>query len=129
MVVTQGSTSTSANHWISDDYTQLTAAGVTAATKVKGMRSHTFQVTLANKNTNVIVGIQGSTDGTSFGELSLDSTAVTGLAITTNRATITADGIYIITVKNTPLHSVKFNFISESGGTTATLDVVYYGQS
>lgn len=129
MVVTQGSTSTSGVQWISDDYTQLIAAGVTGATKVKGIRNHTFQVTVAAINTNVIVSVDGSADGTSFGELTMDSTAVTGLAITTNRATITANGTYIITVKNTPLHSVKFNFISESGGAAATLDVVYYGQS
>lgn len=129
MVVTQGSTSTSGTQWISDDYTQLTAVGLTAATRVRGMKNHTFQVTLANKNTNVIVGISGSTDGTSFGEVPLDFTAVTGGAITANRITLTVDGTYLITVKNTPLHSVKFNFISEAGGATATLDVVYYGQS
>lgn len=128
MVVTQGSSSTSPM-WISDDYTQLTAAGVTDATKVRGMKNHTFQVTLANKNTNVIVSVDGSTDGTSFGELTMENTAVAGLAITTNRATITVDGTYLIVVKNTSLHSVKFNFISESGGSTATLDVVYLGQS
>ena len=129
MVVTQGSTSTSGTQWISDDYTQLTAVGLTSSTKVKGMRNHTFQVTVAAINTNVIVSADGSADGTSFGELSMDNTATAGLAITANRATITANGTYIITVKNTPLHSVKFNFISETGGSAATLDVVYYGQS
>lgn len=128
MVVTQGSTSTSPM-WISEDYTQLTAVGLTDATKVKGIRNHTFGVKLANKNTNVIVGIQGSTDGTNFGEVPLDFTAVAGGAITANRVTLTVDGTYLITVKNTSLHSVKFNFISEAGGATATLDVVYYGQS
>lgn len=128
MVVTQGSASTS-SIWISDVYTQLTAAGLTPSTRVRGIKNHTFGVTLANKNTNVIVSVNGSADGTSFGELTIENTAVAGLAITNNRATITANGTYIITVKNTPLHSVKFNFISESGGTAATLDVVYYGQS
>ena len=128
MVVTQGSSSTSPM-WISDDYTQLTAVGLTDATKVRGMKNHSFQVTVAAINTNVVIGLQGSTDGTSFGELSLDNTAVATSAITLNRATITSNGTYIYTVKNTSLHSVKFNFISESSGTDATLDVVYIGQS
>lgn len=128
MVVTQGSTSTSPM-WISDDYTQLTAAGLTSATKVRGMKNHTFQVTVAAINTNVIVGLSGSTDGISFGELTMDNGAVVTSALTNSRATITANGTYLYTVKNTSLHSVKFNFISETGGTAATVDVVYLGQS
>lgn len=129
MVVVQTAPRGSGIHAITDTYTQLTAVGLTGATKVVGMKNHTFQVTLANKNTNVIVGIQGSSDGTSFGEVPLDFTAVAGGAITANRVTLTVDGTYLITVKNTPLHSVKFNFISEAGGATATLDVVLYSQS
>lgn len=129
MVVTQGATGGSGTHWISDVYTQLTAAGLTDATKVLGMRNHTFQVVLAAKNTNVIFGISGSTDGTSFGEVPLDFTATASAAITANRITLTANGTYIVMIKNTPLHSVKFNFISEAGGAAATLDVTYLGQS
>lgn len=116
-------------HSLQNVFTQLTASGLTSALKVTGMRNHTFQVVLDNKNTNVIVGISGSADGTNFGEMPLDFTAVTAGAITTNRITLTANGTYLITLKNNSLHSVKFNFISESGGSDATLDVTYYGQS
>jgi len=116
-------------HNVTKTFTQLTAAGLTSALKVEGMENHTFQIVLAAVNTNVIVEAQGSVDGISFFPLTMDTTATAGFAITANRATITSDGVYSIVVKNTPLQEVKFNFVSETGGTAATLDVKYYGQS
>lgn len=116
-------------HSITKVFTQLTAAGLTAALKVTGMKNHTFQFVLANKDTNVVVEAQGSCDGTSFFPLTIDNTATATFAITANRVTITGDGNYHLRVQNTSLHSVKFNFVSEAGGAAATLDVTYYGQS
>ena len=116
-------------HSIQKVFTQLIATGLTSALKVTGMKNHTFQVKVAAINTNVIVEVQGSNDGTIFFPLTMDNTATATFAITSNRATITGNGNFHLRVQNTSLHSVRFNFVSESGGSAATLDVTYYGQS
>lgn len=109
-------------------FTQLVAAGSTDHIHVPGARNHVFQLLLAAVNTNVIVEIQGSHDGTNFGVLSMDNTAVTGVSgISANRATITANGTYFFVAKNVTTPYVRFTFVSESGGTAATLDVKYLG--
>ena len=117
-------------HSLQKVFTQLTAPGLTDALKVTGMKNHSFQVKVAVIDTNVIVEAQGSNDGTNFFPLTIDNTATASFAITANRATITANGNYHLRVQNTSLHSVKFSFVSETGGdSSATLDVTYYAQS
>ena len=117
-------------HSIQKVFTQLITPGLTDALKITGMKNHTFQVVVAEIDTNVIVEVQGSNDGTNFFPLTIDNTATGSFAITTNRPTITGNGNYHLRVQNTSLHSVKFSFVSESGGdSSATLDVTYYGQS
>lgn len=114
----------------SKTFTQLVAAGSTDHIHVPGVKNHTFQLLLASSDTNVIVEIQGSHDGTNFGVLTMDNTAVTGVSgISSNRATITADGTYLFTAKNVSVPYVRFTFVSESGGAAATLDVKYEGYS
>ena len=126
----QGKTSDKGVLNYSKTFTQLAAAGSTDHINVPGVRNHVFQLLLAAVNTNVIVEIQGSHDGTNFGVLTMENTAVTGVSgISANRATITANGTYLFTSKNTPVKYVRFTFVSESGGTAALLDVKYLGHS
>lgn len=116
-------------------FTQLTAPGVTAAEDVKGFKTHAFQVKVASINTDVVVGAQGSFDGTNYFTLPFltiaSGLAVTGLSVgaTTNLATITANGTYVLAYQEIPLKYIKFNFSAENGGTAATIDVVYHGTS
>ena len=116
------------NQW-TKTFTQLTAAGSTDHIHVPGARNHVFQVLVADIDTNVIVRADGSNDGTNFGEMTISNTAVTGAtSITNNRITITANGTYLIVVKNTLTPYVRFTFVSESGGdASVTLDVKYLG--
>jgi len=107
-------------------FTQLVAVGNTVSVEVEQNIEHSFQLKLANKVTNVIVGIVGSLDGTNFFEVPLVNTAVAGCAITTNRCTITVDGTYVLKCQG-KYKELRFDFISEAGGATATLDVRYFG--
>lgn len=103
--------------------TQLTAAGQTVATNVSSFKNVGYSFTVASINTNVVVGMQGTIDDSNWFEMSLDSTAVTGASYLANRVTITANGTYYIYARNVNVSQVRFNFISELGGTAATIDV------
>ena len=89
-------------------FTQLTAPGVTPEIVVTGKQNHTFQYVVAAINTDVTVNAQGSLDGTNWFDLAT--------------ATVTANGAYGYIVSNTILTRIRFNFVSETGGTTATID-------
>ena len=102
--------------------TQLTAAGATSVIDVSGYSKCGYGFTVAAINTNVVVDIQGTIDGTNFFSVPLTSGAMANLAITANQATVTANGTYYIGTSDIPLYQVKFNFVSESGGTAATID-------
>ena len=92
-------------------FTQLTAPGSTASTKVAGNRNYTFQYKVAAINTNVIVVAQGSLDGTNFFSLA-------------SNVTQTVNGTYYLTYSNLLLEEIRFTWVSETGGTAATLDVI-----
>lgn len=101
------------------EFTQLTAPGNTASEEVIFIKNHTFQVVVASINTNVIVRAEGSLDNTNFFNLADDGADTT----------ITANGT---TLMHKPTFSAKFvrlNFVSELGGTTATIDVKYLGSN
>jgi hypothetical protein len=100
-------------------FTQLTAAGATDALEVLYIRNHTFQVKVASINTNIAVRCEGSLDGTNWFNL-YDSEANT---------TITADGTYLFHKSQFTTKYVRFYFVSESGGTAATIDIHYLGTS
>lgn len=102
--------------------TQLTAPGDTVEVNVENYDIFGYSFTVASIDTNVIVNLEGTIDGTNFFEVSLDSTAVVGGAYTTNRVTITANGTYHIFARNQKMAQVRFNWVSESGGTAATID-------
>ena len=65
-------------------------------------------VTVASINTNVIIALEGSIDGTNWSKI-------------IENATITANGTAHYTVANHPVRYVRPVFVSESGGTAATV--------
>jgi|TARA_R100001015_G_C4545235_1_gene108345 hypothetical protein len=71
-------------------------------------KNYTFMVTVASINTNVIVRLEGSLDGTNYATL---------LA---NR-TISANGSTFENVVNKPFKWLRPVFVSEAGGTAATV--------
>lgn len=114
----------------SKTFSQLTAAGTTSSEDVSGVNNHNVSVTVASINTNVIIALEGSLDGTNYFEIPVDNSSdvATG-ALTLNRMTITANGTYSLHVKNYSLNSIRLNFVSEAGGSAATIDAVYQGTS
>lgn len=109
--------------------TQLTATGNTDSVSVEGSRDHTAQLTIASINTNVVVQLEGSVDGTNFFILPLEGVVISGLAITANVATITANGTYLLYVKDVAITKIRLKFVSESGGTAATIDTKFYSKN
>jgi hypothetical protein len=71
-------------------------------------RSYTFFVTVASINTNVIVAMNGSIDGTNWSKVIANQT-------------ITANGTTHYNIANHPVQYVQPIFVSESGGTAATV--------
>ena len=71
-------------------------------------KSYVLFTTVASINTNVIVALNGSIDGTNWSK------------IITNQ-TITADGTTHYNIANHPVKYVQPIFVSESGGTAATV--------
>lgn len=65
-------------------------------------------VTVADINTNVVVALNGSIDGTNWAK------------IITNQ-TITTNGTFQYNVANHPVKYIQPVFVSESGGTAATV--------
>jgi hypothetical protein len=65
-------------------------------------------VTVASINTNVVVALNGSIDGTNWSK------------IITNQ-TITANGTFHYNIANHPVRYVQPIFVSEAGGTAATV--------
>lgn len=111
-------------------FAQLSATGVTPSFDVAGLKNHTFQVMVASINTNVILALEGSHDGTNFFEIPSGSQAnvnVTGMTYATGRYTITVNGTYRLVAQNESIKHIRLRFVSETGGTTATLNPVYHG--
>ena len=68
----------------------------------------TLFVTVAAINTNVIVALEGSIDGTNYAKIIANQT-------------ITANGTTHYNIANHPVKFVRPVFVSESGGTAATV--------
>ena len=66
-------------------------------------KDYTLIVTVANKNTNVIVRLDGSIDGTNYAPIIAEQT-------------ITVNGSYSYSVSGSPVKFIKPVFVSESGG-------------
>lgn len=91
--------------------TQLSAAGTGTLVEVAvndlcSTRSYTLIVTVASINTNVVVRLEGSIDGTNFAPIITDQT-------------ITGNGTTVYSVADRPVKWVRPRFVSESGGTDA----------
>lgn len=104
-------------------FTQLTAPGSTTETSADNFHHATYQVVVAAINTNVIVMGEGSLDGTNWFPLAPKDNTVSGVTYSGAQATITANGTYALLFENTKAKYIRFTWVSESGGTAATLDV------
>jgi len=94
-------------------YATLTAPGTGDSTLVQlgdnfNTRNYTLFSTVAAINTNVIVALEGSIDGTNYSKIIANQT-------------ITADGTTHYNIANHPVKYIRPSFVSESGGTAATV--------
>ena len=71
-------------------------------------KDYTFIVTVASVDTNVIVRLEGSVDGTNYAPIIANQT-------------ITANGTTVYSVASRPVKWLKTNWVSEAGGTAATV--------
>ena len=90
----------------------LTEPGVTTtydvyATNYLSTRNYTLVATVSNIDTNVVVRLEGSTDGTNFGAMISNS--------------IKANGTYTYNVSGFPVKQIRANFFLETGGTNAVV--------
>ena len=69
---------------------------------------YTLIVTVASVNTNVIVRLEGSIDGTNYAPIIANQT-------------ITANGTTAYNVSGRPVKWIRTNWVSEAGGTAATV--------
>jgi len=71
-------------------------------------KNYSLFVTIASINTNVIIALEGSIDGTNWSKV-------------ISNTTITANGTTHYSLANHPLKFIRPIFVSESGGTAATV--------
>jgi hypothetical protein len=112
-----GSAAQIAGDYFVKSFDQIAAVGVTDAIQINGLANHTFQVTTADIDTNVIIRLEGSLDNSNWGNIAADGAD----------ETITTDGTTLFSRSNLPLEYVRVRFVSESGTTTPTVDVAYAG--
>ena len=87
------------------------AAGTALQVAVNNLFSttdYTLIVTVASVNTNVIVRLEGSIDGTNYAPIIANQT-------------ITANGTTAYNVSGRPVKWLRTNWVSEAGGTAATV--------
>jgi hypothetical protein len=102
---------------LSNTWTQLTEPGSTTGFATPGKTDHTVAATVAAINTNVVVRVEGSVDNTSWFNLDASETDTTISSNGTRGFKFTGALAYI-----------RLTFVSESGGTAATIDAKYLGQ-
>ena len=71
-------------------------------------KDYTFIVTVASVDTNVIVCLEGSVDGTNYAPIIANQT-------------LTANGTTIYSVSGRPVKGIRTKWVSEAGGTAATV--------
>jgi|TARA_R100000458_G_C8215953_1_gene201907 hypothetical protein len=79
-----------------------------ADTNLFSTTDYTLIVTVASVDTNVIVCLEGSIDGTNYAPIIANQT-------------ITANGTTVYSVANRPVRWVRTKWVSEAGGTAATV--------
>ena len=92
---------------------QLTAPGTTASRSFAGYALATIQVDVANINTSVTLRIEGSNNGTTWFNMSTSETDTV----------LTANATKAFQFESCP-EFVRVNFVSEVGGTSATIDAI-----
>jgi len=92
--------------------TQLTVPGATPNLSAENYNQGTFQYVIGTIDTDVVVRFEGSLDGTNFYNLDVTEADTTQTTNGTFAAKFTGKNKF-----------VRFNFVSESGGTAATIDV------
>jgi len=98
----------------SQSWSALSAPGNTSTKSLSGNPlKHALQVAVANINTDVTVRFEGSVDGSSFFNMA-------------ENRTLTANGTYAI-FSELPVTHVRGVFVSETGGTDATVTFKYRG--
>jgi hypothetical protein len=109
----------SKRHYSIDRQASLTASGKTTdMIDTQLFSCHTIQMVVSNINTNVVLRAEGSLDGTNWFNLDdLDSDL-----------TITSNGTYMMYKPTFVCLYIRINFVSESGGTSAVIDVTYMGE-
>ena len=100
------------------EFTQLTAPGFSEHVRCDKYIHHTIQYTIASVDTNVVLRAEGSIDGVNWFNLASDGSDVTE----------TTNGTDAFTVTNMAIRYIRLRFVSESGGTAATIDARYIGQ-
>jgi hypothetical protein len=91
----------------------LTAPGTgnnlqVAVNNLFSTRDYTMIVVVTNINTNVVVQLDGSIDGTTYGQI-------------TGPNTITSNGTFVYSVTGRPVKWIRPRFVSEGGGTDAVV--------
>ena len=97
------------------DLGTLTAPASTDVVRMYGSKGFIVQFTVATINTSVVVKAEGSVDNSSWFDLSEDESAITK----------TANGTYAMLCE-TEVPFIRFTFVSEAGGTAATIAVLIY---
>ena len=97
------------------DLGTLSAPGSTDVVRMYGSKGFMLQYTVATINTSVVVKAEGSVDNSSWFDLSEDESAVTK----------TANGTYAMLCE-TEVPFIRFTFVSEAGGTAATIAVLIF---
>jgi hypothetical protein len=95
--------------------TQLTAPGSTTIRSFNGYRLLSCSYTVASINTSIVIRLEARLTG---------SSAWVNIDPSQADTTITANGTYGFT-RNFTVEDIRFVFVSESGGTAATIDVVF----
>lgn len=101
-----------------DTIDSLTAPGNGTVVNVQNYESVTVAYTITTINTNVVVRLEGSIDGTNWYALTSDTTQTTNNTFALQLPEGTFAGTMFI----------RFVFVSEAGGTAATITVKYAGQ-
>lgn len=107
----EGQTTPITNTWI-----QLTAPGNSAGLATPGLTRHSVWCTVAAINTSLVLRVEGSLDGTNWANLDASNTDFT----------VTGNGTYGFTFEGLLAH-IRVVFVSELGGTAATVDAKYLG--
>ena len=81
------------------------------------LEDHVIQYVVAGISTNLVFTMDGSLDGTNWFNMDTDE-------LTT---TINANGTYSLTRSNCPIKQIRLTQVSETGGTTATINARYMG--